>query len=77
MGMVRSALTANVISGLPNVRDYIHKNRHKLMEERHRIVYGAENFERAGDVENLDIDLDLELDEDEDEDDILMADEIA
>lgn len=34
MSIVRSALTANVVYGLPNVRDYIHKNREKLMEER-------------------------------------------
>jgi hypothetical protein len=74
MGMVRSALTANVITGLPNVRDYIHQNRDKLMEERHRLVFGADS-ERAGDVVPMDVDLDLELDEDED--DILLDDEIA
>lgn len=34
MNVTRSALTANVVSGLPNVRDYIHKNRQRLMEER-------------------------------------------
>lgn len=34
MNVNRSALTANVVSGLPNVRDYIHKNRRRLMEER-------------------------------------------
>lgn len=34
MTLIRSALTANVVCGLPNVRDYIHKNRDRLMEER-------------------------------------------
>ncbi|XP_069963163.1 kelch-like protein 10 isoform X1 [Bactrocera oleae] len=34
MNVVRSALTANNVAGLPNKRDYIHKERHRLMEER-------------------------------------------
>ncbi|EDW45830.1 GM10083 [Drosophila sechellia] len=34
MNIVRSALSANNIAGLPNKRDYIHKERDRLMEER-------------------------------------------
>ncbi|XP_036321452.1 kelch-like protein 10 isoform X2 [Rhagoletis pomonella] len=34
MNVVRSALTANNVAGLPNKRDYIHKERDRLMEER-------------------------------------------
>lgn len=34
MNINRSALTSNVVCGLPNVKDYIHKNRQRLMEER-------------------------------------------
>uniref|UniRef100_A0A1I8PCH9 BTB domain-containing protein n=1 Tax=Stomoxys calcitrans TaxID=35570 RepID=A0A1I8PCH9_STOCA len=34
MNIVRSALTANKIDGLPNKRDYIHKERNRLLEER-------------------------------------------
>lgn len=34
MNVVRSALTANNVVGLPNKRDYIHKERDRLMEER-------------------------------------------
>lgn len=34
MSMIRSALTATVVHGIPNIRDYIHQNRHKLFEEK-------------------------------------------
>ncbi|KAL1139483.1 hypothetical protein AAG570_006467 [Ranatra chinensis] len=34
MNIYRSALSASVIMGLPNVKDYIHKHRDKLMEEK-------------------------------------------
>lgn len=34
MTVIRSALTANVVHGLPNLRDYIHQNRHQLIEEK-------------------------------------------
>lgn len=34
MNINRSALTANLMSGLPNVRDYTHPNRDQLLEER-------------------------------------------
>jgi kelch-like protein 10 len=34
MGIIRSALTASVVRGLPNIRDFTHKERHKLFEER-------------------------------------------
>lgn len=34
MNIYRSALSACVILGLPNVRDYIHKHRERLMEEK-------------------------------------------
>lgn len=34
MNINRSALTSNVVCGLPNVKDYIYKNRQRLLEER-------------------------------------------
>ncbi|XP_066908319.1 kelch-like protein 10 [Halyomorpha halys] len=34
MNIYRSALSASVIMGLPNVRDYIHQHRDRLMEEK-------------------------------------------
>lgn len=42
MSIIRSALTASVVRGLPNVHDYVHKNRHKLIEEK-RIRYMENN----------------------------------
>lgn len=42
MGIVRSALSVNVIMGLPNVRDYIHKDRERLMEERRQRMFPNE-----------------------------------
>lgn len=38
MNVVRSALTANNVAGLPNKRDYIHKERDRLMEERRQRI---------------------------------------
>jgi kelch-like protein 10 len=43
MGIIRSALTANVVMGLPNVRDYIHKDRNTLMEERRLRIMSADH----------------------------------
>lgn len=34
MSMIRSALSVSVVNGLPNLRDYVHQNRHKLFEEK-------------------------------------------
>lgn len=34
MTIIRSALTATVLKDLPNIKEYIHQNREKLMEER-------------------------------------------
>lgn len=34
MSIIRSALTVSVVRGLSNVRDYVHQNRHKLIEEK-------------------------------------------
>jgi kelch-like protein 10 len=43
MAMIRSALTANVVHGLPNMRDYVHQNRHKLIEERRIRILGYDS----------------------------------
>lgn len=40
MSIIRSALTANVVHGLPNLHDYIHKERNKLVEERRVNTFG-------------------------------------
>ncbi|XP_017775933.1 PREDICTED: kelch-like protein 10 [Nicrophorus vespilloides] len=42
MNIYRSALSACVIQGLPNVRDYIHKHREKLMEEKRQKMIALE-----------------------------------
>lgn len=40
MNINRSALTADVVIGLPNVRDFLYKERLRLMEERRlRMAY--------------------------------------
>lgn len=49
MNIVRSALSANNIAGLPNKRDYIHKERDRLMEERRqRLMATAMARENVG-----------------------------
>lgn len=40
MSIIRSALTANVIQGLPNIRHFLHKDRHRLVEERRMRMLG-------------------------------------
>lgn len=43
MNNVRSALSATVVGGIPNIKDYIYKNRQNLLEERrayNQILYG-------------------------------------
>jgi kelch-like protein 10 len=42
MNLNRSALTAYVVGSLPNVKDYIHKDRQTLMEERRRRLFANE-----------------------------------
>jgi len=43
MNIYRSALSACVIDGLPNVQDYIHKHRDRLMEEKRQKMIALEN----------------------------------
>lgn len=45
MTIIRSALTANVVRGLVNIREYVHKERNKLVEERRLKVYAQESRE--------------------------------
>lgn len=42
MNIYRSALSACVIMGLPNVYDYIHKHRETLMEEKRQKLLALE-----------------------------------
>ncbi|KAG5672663.1 hypothetical protein PVAND_002774 [Polypedilum vanderplanki] len=44
MSMIRSALTASVVKGLPNVRDYVHQNRHKLIEQKRIQIPGYDSI---------------------------------
>ena len=53
MSIIRSALTANVVQGLPNIRDYIHKERHKLIEERRMRNFSIEPSVSSFDFELL------------------------
>ncbi|XP_016954296.1 kelch-like protein 10 [Drosophila biarmipes] len=53
MNIVRSALSANNVAGLPNKRDYIHKERDRLMEERRqRLMATAMARENISHVNN-------------------------
>ncbi|EDV99007.1 kelch-like protein 10 [Drosophila grimshawi] len=73
MNIVRSALSANNVAGLPNKRDYIHKERDRLMEERRqRLMANAMAREDVASpnrtqsmVDNNDADLD-DLHDDDD-----------
>jgi kelch-like protein 10 len=42
MNIYRSALSACVITGLPNIYDYIYKQRDRLLEERYRRLWALE-----------------------------------
>ena len=46
MNIYRSALSACVIIGPPNVADYIHKHRDKLMEEKRQKLLALQNNQR-------------------------------
>ncbi|XP_018329574.1 kelch-like protein 10 [Agrilus planipennis] len=54
MNIYRSALSACVISGLPNVKDYIHKHRERLMEEKRQKMIALEAQRQASMVNNND-----------------------
>lgn len=43
MNVYRSALSACVITGLPNVHDYIHKHRERLVEEKRQKLLAVRN----------------------------------
>ena len=45
MGIIRSALTSNRVSGLQNILEYIHLDRQNLAEDRRRRVFEIENQE--------------------------------
>ncbi|XP_039284785.1 kelch-like protein 10 [Nilaparvata lugens] len=48
MNIYRSALSACVIMGLPNITDYIHKHRELLMEEKRQKLLSMENNNSSG-----------------------------
>lgn len=80
MSIIRSALTATIVSGLPNIRDYLHKDRHKLMQERRlNMITGSHNdgtLEMNDDLELSASDMDLERIENNDmEVDNILEDE--
>ncbi|XP_044731886.1 kelch-like protein 10 isoform X2 [Chrysoperla carnea] len=52
MNIYRSALSACVITGLPNVYDYIHKHREKLMEEKRQKMIALETARQQAQNEN-------------------------
>lgn len=45
MNQNRSGLSACVIESLPNVRDYIHKHRERLMEEKRQKILALKRVE--------------------------------
>lgn len=61
MTIIRSALTANVVRGLVNIREYVHKERNKLVEERRLKVYAQESREST-DLMSFESDMALGLD---------------
>lgn len=50
MSIIRSALSATVLKDLPNIKEYIHQNREKLMEERRLRLISA-NLDTTDDDE--------------------------
>jgi kelch-like protein 10 len=48
MSIIRSALTVSVVRGLSNVRDYVHQNRHKLIEEKRMRIIGESSVVSIG-----------------------------
>ncbi|XP_069675813.1 kelch-like protein 10 [Periplaneta americana] len=83
MNIYRSALSACVIMGLPNVIDYIHKHRERLMEEKRQKLLALEtqrnqqnalripqlNLPSAGNNVNLNLNLNLPQNNDNFDDD--------
>lgn len=57
MNIYRSALSACVIQGLPNVRDFIHKHREKLMEEKRQKMIALEAQREAANNNNQNNDI--------------------
>lgn len=47
MNIYRSALSACVIPGLPNIYDYIHQHRDKLMEEKRQRLLVLQQQQQA------------------------------
>lgn len=52
MSIIRSALSATVLKDLPNIKEYIHQNREKLMEERRLRLISA-SLETTDDDEEI------------------------
>ncbi|XP_030753239.1 kelch-like protein 10 isoform X2 [Sitophilus oryzae] len=52
MNIYRSALSACVIDALPNVQDYIHKHRDRLMEEKRQKMIALENQRNMAGIVN-------------------------
>lgn len=52
MNIYRSALSACVINSLPNVQDYIHKHRERLMEEKRQKMIALENQRQMANLGN-------------------------
>ncbi|CRL02759.1 CLUMA_CG015753, isoform A, partial [Clunio marinus] len=61
MGIVRSALTTNVMRGLLNIRDYTHQARNNLVEERRLRILGLGNDPSESSLFNLNRDMSFEL----------------
>jgi kelch-like protein 10 len=62
MGIIRSALTASVVHGLPNIRHFIHQHRDQLLEEKRMKMLRAGStdlmdWESGGDEHNSDFSL--------------------
>ncbi|RZF33483.1 hypothetical protein LSTR_LSTR010139 [Laodelphax striatellus] len=53
MNIYRSALSACVIMGLPNISDYIHKHRELLMEEKRQKLLSLENNNNQENLNNM------------------------
>lgn len=61
MSIIRSALTANVVRDLPNIREYLYQDRNKLLEERRQKVFRQESSDLFSVPSGLDLNDDLEV----------------
>lgn len=61
MNIYRSALSACVLSGLPNLREYIYKHRDRLMEEKRLKLLAHESQEASSQSQGQNLQQQLQI----------------